>query len=110
MYIYVCEYASSFSDVMCGIFVSPFCFLSVDSIDVEQQDALIEMVGVLLDDKDPLVLGSAIFTFNQVCPDRWALIHQQYRKCTWALTVIFSADRVNASLRSSTSERLSVLY
>ena len=52
------------------------------SIDVEQQEALMEMIGTLLDDKEPLVLGSACFAFNQLCPDRWDLIHQQYRKRT----------------------------
>jgi AP-3 complex subunit beta len=56
------------------------CLLACCRIDAEQEGALVEMVGVLLGDREPMVLASACFAFNEVCPDRFDLVHQQYRK------------------------------
>jgi AP-3 complex subunit beta len=65
-----------------GLVCSPAHLLPVLCVrtDSEQEGALVEMVSVLLGDREPMVLASACFAFNEVCPDRFDLIHQQYRK------------------------------
>lgn len=50
------------------------------SVDPEQHDLLVELVIELLTNNEPLVLGSAIFAFNAVCPDRYDLLHPHFRK------------------------------
>ena len=52
---------------------------SVDT-DADHYDELIAMVAELLTSIDPIVLGSALFAFNVVCPTRYDLLHRQYRK------------------------------
>ena len=50
------------------------------SVDTDQQDLLIELITELLTNNEPLVLGSAIFAFNAVCPERLDLLHPHFRK------------------------------
>ena len=52
---------------------------SVDT-DADHYDELTGMVAELLACIDPVVLGSALFAFNVVCPTRYELLHRQYRK------------------------------
>lgn len=50
------------------------------AVDQDQHELLVELVVELLTNNEPLVLGSAIFAFNAVCPDRIDLIHPHFRK------------------------------
>ncbi|XP_027200480.2 uncharacterized protein LOC113794564 [Dermatophagoides pteronyssinus] len=50
------------------------------SLDCDIKDEVIDIIAKLLADKVSLVLGSAVAAFEQVCPDRFDLIHQNYRK------------------------------
>ncbi len=52
----------------------------VHALDPEQSEALEELVQVLLGDNSTMVLGSAVAVFQEVCPDKWELIHPNYRK------------------------------
>jgi AP-3 complex subunit beta len=52
----------------------------VYSIEPEQKDILIEFIQELMASSDPAVLSSALFAYQEVCPDNWALLHQSYRK------------------------------
>nr|XP_027200480.1 AP-3 complex subunit beta-2-like [Dermatophagoides pteronyssinus] len=50
------------------------------SLDCDIKDEVIDIIAKLLADKVSLVLGSAVAAFEQVCPERFDLIHQNYRK------------------------------
>lgn len=50
------------------------------SLDPEQTDLVIEVIGDLLKDHSLLVLSAAIMAFNEVCPNRFDLIHPNFRK------------------------------
>lgn len=52
----------------------------VMSVDPEQSELLVELIEELLTNNEPLVLGSTIFAFNAVCPDRLDLLHVHFRK------------------------------
>lgn len=52
----------------------------VYSIDPEQQEMLIEMIAELLTNTEPIVLGSSMYAFQEVCPDRFDLLHVHFRK------------------------------
>lgn len=41
---------------------------------------MIEIIDHLLSDKTTLVIGSAVYAFEEVCPERIDLIHKHYRK------------------------------
>lgn len=43
------------------------------------QGELIECIDYLLGDKRTLVLGSAVYAFEETCPDRIDLLHTHYR-------------------------------
>lgn len=49
------------------------------SLDPELRDELQEIIAILLGDKNTMVLGAAVFAFNEVCPNNWELIHPHYR-------------------------------
>ena len=51
-----------------------------NSLDPEQTESMIEVVGTLLKDSVTMVLGAAIAAFNQLCPHKYELIHHNYRK------------------------------
>ena len=49
----------------------------------DSKDELIPMIEHLLTSTEPEILSSAVFAFNEVCPDRIDLLHQHFRKiCT----------------------------
>ncbi|KAH9491057.1 AP-3 complex subunit beta-2 [Dermatophagoides farinae] len=50
------------------------------SLDADIKDEVIDIIAKLLADKVSLVLGSAVAAFEEVCPERFDLIHQNYRK------------------------------
>ncbi|KAL1235440.1 AP-3 complex subunit [Trichinella spiralis] len=54
-------------------------------LDPELKDQLIEIISRLLADKATLVIGSAVYAFEEVCPERLDLIHKHYRKLCAAL-------------------------
>ena len=50
------------------------------SLDVDTKEELILAIEKLLADKTTLVAGSAIYAFEQLCPDRVDLVHKHYRR------------------------------
>jgi AP-3 complex subunit beta len=54
--------------------------LTLTRLDHEQKDTLIDIIKVLLSDRSTLVLGSAVAAFSEVCPERYDLIHPNYKK------------------------------
>ncbi|KAK9693865.1 AP-3 complex subunit beta [Basidiobolus ranarum] len=59
----------------------PKCY----SLDPSQKENLIEILEVLLKDKSAFTIGSVIMAFNELCPDRFDLIHKNYRKLCYML-------------------------
>ncbi|VDK68141.1 unnamed protein product [Litomosoides sigmodontis] len=49
------------------------------SLEENLQPELIECIDYLLGDKRTLVLGSAVYAFEETCPDRLDLLHRYYR-------------------------------
>ncbi|XP_015794283.1 AP-3 complex subunit beta-2 [Tetranychus urticae] len=49
-------------------------------LDPDLKDEIISVIARLLQDKTSLVLGSAVAAFEDICPDRFDLIHSNYRK------------------------------
>lgn len=49
-------------------------------MDPNQKDMLIDCISKLLADRSSMVLGSAVGAFNEVCGDRWDLIHPHFHK------------------------------
>ena len=49
-------------------------------MDHDQKDTLVDIIKVLLSDRSTLVLGSAVAAFSEVCPERFDLIHPNYKK------------------------------
>ncbi|KAK4046763.1 AP-3 complex subunit beta [Microbotryomycetes sp. JL201] len=43
-------------------------------------DSLLPALVVLLDNASPLTIGAALSAWETLCPNRWDLIHQNYRK------------------------------
>ena len=52
----------------------------VYSLDRDQKEPLVEIVASLLNDANPIVLGSAVNAWSELCPERFDLIHKNYRK------------------------------
>ncbi len=50
------------------------------SLDPDLKNEIIDIIERLLNDKTSLVLGSAVAAFEEVCPQRFDLIHSNYRK------------------------------
>ncbi|ORX88456.1 hypothetical protein K493DRAFT_268293 [Basidiobolus meristosporus CBS 931.73] len=59
----------------------PKCY----SLDPSQKENLIEIIEILLKDKSAFTIGSVIMAFNELCPDRFDLIHKHYRKLCYML-------------------------
>lgn len=55
------------------------CFI-LGSLDSSQKEALVEVIATLLKDRSNIVIGSTIMAFNEVCPNRFDLIHPCFRK------------------------------
>uniref|UniRef100_A0A5S6QMZ7 AP-3 complex subunit beta n=1 Tax=Trichuris muris TaxID=70415 RepID=A0A5S6QMZ7_TRIMR len=49
-------------------------------LDADQKDQLVDIISQLLGDMTTLVIGSAVNAFEEVCPERFDLIHKHYRK------------------------------
>ncbi|KAG0226632.1 AP-3 complex subunit beta-2 [Actinomortierella wolfii] len=49
-------------------------------LDPSQKDALIDVITKLLSDNSTFTIGSVLMAFNEVCPDRYDLIHPHYHK------------------------------
>ncbi|CAJ0637840.1 12038_t:CDS:10 [Entrophospora sp. SA101] len=63
--------------VMSGIrvpVISPIVLLAI------KKYALVEIITTLLNDNSAFTLGSVIIAFDEVCPDRFDLIHPHFRK------------------------------
>ncbi|KAI7890136.1 adaptin N terminal region-domain-containing protein [Mucor mucedo] len=54
----------------------PKCY----SLDSSQKESLVEVIATLLKDRSNIVIGSTIMAFNEVCPNRFDLIHPCFRK------------------------------
>ena len=54
--------------------------LKLHHLDPDLKDEIIMIIERLLQDKTSLVLASAVAAFQEVCPDRFDLIHPNYRK------------------------------
>ncbi|KAJ3394391.1 AP-3 complex subunit beta-2 [Entophlyctis sp. JEL0112] len=50
------------------------------NLDPNQHQASMDMIEQLLNDNSTLVLGSAVQSMIDLCPDRYELIHKHYRK------------------------------
>lgn len=50
------------------------------SCDPEQLTQLQQILSKLLSDSSTMVLGSAICTFNEICPTNYTLLHKSFRK------------------------------
>ena len=48
--------------------------------DGAEQESCDQFVATLLNDTSPMVLGSAVTAFAEVCPQNWAIFHPNYRK------------------------------
>lgn len=57
-----------------------FAISKVCLLDNDKQEAMIDYLDVLLNDNSIMVLGAAMVTFSEICPDRYDLLHQHYRK------------------------------
>ena len=71
-----------FWPILCG--THPLLSLNFDlnewfSIDKGQTEELIPLIEKLLCDNSLNVLNSAILTYNEVCPNRFDLLHHNYR-------------------------------
>lgn len=49
-------------------------------LDAEHQDDCNKFVATLLNDTSPMVLGSAVTAFAEVCPKHWEIFHPNFRK------------------------------
>ncbi|WFD18846.1 AP-3 complex subunit beta [Malassezia caprae] len=62
-------------------FSLPTCY----HLDDSQFDTLLAHLGTFLQDRSPLVLGPALLSFAELCPDHWSLLHRHFRKLCHAL-------------------------
>lgn len=50
------------------------------TLDPEQLDSLKQILDKLLKDASTMVLGSAVASFNEICPTSYDILHRNYRK------------------------------
>ncbi|EMS12124.1 Adapter-related protein complex 3 (AP-3) subunit [Entamoeba histolytica HM-3:IMSS] len=55
------------------------------NLDERRFDECVNLIVQMLDDKNPIVLGSTCYAFLQVCPNRFEFIHKHYIKLCQAL-------------------------
>ncbi|KAG4302189.1 hypothetical protein PCK1_001461 [Pneumocystis canis] len=65
-------------------------------LDPSSLPTLIEYLSFLLNDKSHIVLGSALFVFQEICPERLDLIHPHYRRICRVLHKLNEWDQVIA--------------
>lgn len=63
----------------CSFQVAAHAIPKLFSLEESLQPELIECIDYLLGDKRTLVLGSAVYAFEETCPDRFDLLHRHYR-------------------------------
>ncbi|KAI9026855.1 adaptin N terminal region-domain-containing protein [Hyaloraphidium curvatum] len=57
-------------------------------LDSSQEESLVELLVQCLGDLSPIVVGTAVASFNSVCPDKMELLHKLYRRyCKMLLDV-----------------------
>eukprot|EP00762_Andalucia_godoyi_P001655 ANDGO_07148.mRNA.1 AP-3 complex subunit beta len=49
-------------------------------LDAGEREVLTEVIENLLGDPSPVVLGSAMIAFQEVCPDNYKILHKHYRR------------------------------
>jgi len=52
----------------------------VYTLDEEQLPELLDILQGLLRDHSPMVLGSAFWAFNEICPERYDMLHPHFRR------------------------------
>eukprot|EP01133_Synstelium_polycarpum_P016718 gene16718-19872_t len=57
-----------------------FAIAKVHKLDTDKSEELSVLIETLLNDNSTMVLGAAMVAFVEVCPDRYDLLHQHYRK------------------------------
>ncbi|KAJ3277079.1 AP-3 complex subunit beta-1 [Terramyces sp. JEL0728] len=62
-------------------------------MDPTQKESLVEIIQVLMTDKSPIVVGPAVTAMNEICLDRYDLIHPNYTKICNMLTVAEDWDQ-----------------
>ena len=55
------------------------------SLDPDLEHDLVDCIDFLLADRRSLVLGSAVYAFEEICPNRYDLLHKHYRALCRAL-------------------------
>ncbi|PWN49485.1 ARM repeat-containing protein [Violaceomyces palustris] len=65
--------------------VSALAIPKLYALDRSLLSNLSQQVSTLLNDRNPLVLASAIVAFSDVCPDSWERLHPHFRKLCHAL-------------------------
>jgi len=60
--------------------ISCHCLARLLKQDPKSREDVEEMLEVLMGDIEVMVLESVMFAFNQICPERWDLIHRHFRK------------------------------
>lgn len=58
------------------------------ALDPSQSDSLKELLSQCLSDLSPIVVGTAVGSFNTICPDNFEMLHKLYRRyCKMLLDV-----------------------
>lgn len=65
--------------------VAAYALMRCYQMDHSNRDVLMEHLGTLLRDRSPQVLGPAVATYLELCPEQWDLLHRHFRKLCYAL-------------------------
>jgi len=65
--------------------IAAFSLPTCHQLDSAQFDTLLAHLCTFLQDRSPLVLGPALLSFSELCPDHWSLLHRHFRKLCHAL-------------------------
>ncbi|KAJ9053486.1 AP-3 complex subunit beta, variant 3 [Entomophthora muscae] len=57
-----------------------FALVKCQTLDPGQTESILELLRVYLEDNSHISLGGVVMAFNQICPQRYDLIHPHYRK------------------------------
>ena len=68
------------------------------SVDIEQLSQVTQIIEKLLNDTSTMVLGSAIASYNEICPLNYELLHKSYRKICHLLADLDEWSQVTYSL------------
>lgn len=67
----------------------------VCSLDTSSKSTLMEPLEDLLSDRSTQVMGSAITTFEEVCPHSWSIVHPHYRRICTSLVDVEPWGQIN---------------